>query len=231
MFSICVFQLGPGHYIVTKRNFRLLAYRGRVTAAANCLQRIPLTDVDKKFMLKQQVRRPNLYDKEDCRDLEHMLRQWERKFMDRRADKLTDKYKVPKRDKTDDQAQHVAGDQAEAAGDQAQEAAGDQPQNVAGDQAQNVAGDQAQHVAGDEAEAAVDPTGAGQRDKVAAATGDKQKKKEQAKTEKAAAATGDKPKKGKAKKEKAAEASADPEQQESVKPKKQAGSCDCVMCD
>ena len=176
-----------------------------MTAAANCLQRIPITDVDRKFMEKQKVRRPNLYDKEDCRDLEHTLRQWERKYMDRRADKLTDRYKVPKREKTDDQAQNVEGDQA-------QNVAGAQEQDVAGDQAQHVAGAQTQDVAGDQAEAALDPTGPGQR-------------------EQAAAATGDKPKKGKAKKEKAAEASADPEQQESVKPKKQAGSCDCVMCD
>ena len=105
-------QLGPGHSIVTKRNFRLLAYRGRVTTG-NCLQRIPITDVDKNFMQKQKVRKPNLYDKEECRDLEQMLREWEKKYMDKRADKLTDKYKVPKREKTDDQAQNVAADQAQ----------------------------------------------------------------------------------------------------------------------
>ena len=219
-----------------------------MTAAANCLQRIPITDVDRKFMEKQKVRRPNLYDKEDCRDLEHTLRQWERKYMDRRADKLTDRYKVPKREKTDDQAQNVEGDQAQnVEGDQAQNVAGAQVQDVAGDQAQHVAGAQTQDVAGDQAEAALDPTGPGQREQAAAATGDKPKKgpskkekaaeatgdkpkKGQARKEKAAAATGDKPNKGQAKKEKAAEASAEPEQQESVKPKNQAGSCDCVMC-
>ena len=201
-----------------------------MTAAANCLQRIPITDVDRKFMEKQKVRRPNLYDKEDCRDLEHTLRQWERKYMDRRADKLTDRYKVPKREKTDDQAQNVEGDQAQnVEGDQAQNVAGAQVQDVAGDQAQHVAGAQTQDVAGDQAEAALDPTGPGQREQAAAATGDKPKKG-QARKEKAAAATGDKPNKGQAKKEKAAEASAEPEQQESVKPKNQAGSCDCVMC-
>lgn len=85
-------------------NLRVLAYRGR-TRPTDALRRIPITETDRKFMEKQKILLPNKYSKQDCRDLEHFLQIWEKRFMNKKADRLTDKYPVQKRDKATSELQ------------------------------------------------------------------------------------------------------------------------------
>ena len=88
-------QLGPGYWLMSLRDLRVLAYRGR--GGRKSLRRIPLTDEDIEFMNDVKMELPNPYSKEDCRRLESFIQMWDEKYLDKTADMMTEKYPVQKK--------------------------------------------------------------------------------------------------------------------------------------
>ena len=76
----------------------MVGYRGcsrGTTKAAKVL----LTPSDQKFMDKHKITPTEKYNKDMCVDTNVALDRWHKKYVNRKADRLTDKFKVPKADK------------------------------------------------------------------------------------------------------------------------------------
>lgn len=79
------------------QNLRVVGYRGGVRSTVKAVKAI-LDDTDKNFMKQNKVLDTEYYDQDACRDTHHFLEEWERKYENKRADKLTATHPVQRRD-------------------------------------------------------------------------------------------------------------------------------------